>query len=241
VAESTIESFVDQVTRELEQEGRDVLKHPAMRALADGSLPLEGLQNWARQFWHCIKNSARSFALVHANLPEQDLDLRRELAANIFEEDAGGISGTDNHNALFLEFVDAIGLPRDDVIHGERGAEAATLMGEFEVQALTREQALEWLCIRGVGMERANAGICAAMGEALRKHYGLKPEQTRFFDVHATIDEDHGDFAVQVLQRLGDSRQRRAELEEKIVAGAELFYHVWDTALSPGTAAAHGG
>ena len=239
MAEAGIESFVERVVGELEQDGRDVLKHPAMRALGDGSLPVEGLQNWARQFWHCIKNSARSFALVHSNLPERDLDLRRELAANIYEEDAGGISGTDNHNALFLEFVRAIGLTPEEVVGGEAGPEVTALMGDFVVKELTREQALEWLCIRGVGMERANAGICAAMGQALRKHYGLGPEQTRFFDVHATVDEDHGDFAVKVLERLGDSPERREDIERKIIAGAELFYRLWDTAGPRGSAAAH--
>jgi pyrroloquinoline-quinone synthase len=227
-------AFVDGVTAELGREGRDVLRHPAMRALAEGRLPLEGVRAWALQFWHCIRNSARSFAAVHANLPDEDLDLRRELAANIFEEDAGGISKTDNHNALFLEFARAIGLSDAEVRGAARGPEASALMGEFEVRALSREQALEWLCIRGVGMERANAAICAAMGEALRKHYGLARADTRFFDVHSSIDEDHGEFAVKVLRRLGTTPARRAELERKILAGAELFYRVWDTMQAAG-------
>ena len=234
--ERELAAFVDRVSAELERDGRDVLKHPAMRALAEGRLPLESVQAWARQFWHCIRTSARSFANVHANLSDEDIDLRRELAANIFEEDAGGISKTDNHNALFLEFAHAIGLGEDEVRTGARGPEAAALMGDFEVRALSREQALEWLCIRGVGMERANAAICAAMSEALRKHYGLARSGTRFFDVHASVDEDHGEFAVKVLRRLGTTRERRAELERKILGGAELFYRVWDTMLPPARA-----
>src|SRR5262249_28724700 len=107
--ERELAAFVERVTAELGREGRDVLRHPAMRALAEGRLPIEGVRAWARQFWHCIRTSARSFANVHANLCDEDLDLRRELAANIFEEDAGGISKTDNHNALFLEFARALG------------------------------------------------------------------------------------------------------------------------------------
>jgi len=232
--DADLSAFVERVSAELERDGRNVLLHPAMRELAEGKLPLEAVRAWAREFWHCIKNSARSFALVHANLGDEDLDLRRELASNIFEEDAGGISKTDNHNALFLEFTRALGLRDEEIRSGARGPRAAALMGEFEVRALTREQALEWLCIRGVGMERANAGICAAMSEGLRKHYGLPRSATRFFDVHASVDEDHGDFAVQVLRRLGTTPARRAELERKIVAGAELFYRVWDTMQAAG-------
>ncbi len=228
-----VNQFVEDVSRELEKEGRNVLTHPSMRALAEGRLPLEGLRSWALQFWHCIANSARSFATIHANLPDEDLDLRRELAANIFEEDAGGISGTDNHNELFLQFCAAIGLSRDDVRGGRRGPEAEALMGEFQVRAMTREEALEWLCIRGVGMERANASICQAMGEALRKHYGLAPDATRFFDMHAIEDVEHGDFAIKVLRRLGNSEARRADLETKILGGAELFYRMWDAMGAP--------
>jgi pyrroloquinoline quinone (PQQ) biosynthesis protein C len=80
-------------------------------------------------------------------------------------------------------------------------------------------------------MERANAAICAAMSEALRKHYGLPRSATRFFDVHASVDEDHGEFAVKVLRRLGTTPERRVELERKILGGAELFYRIWDTML----------
>ena len=178
--EPELSAFVERVSAELDRDGRNVLLHPAMQALAKGELPVDGVRAWAREFWHCIKNSARSFANVHANLGDEDIDLRRELASNIFEEDAGGISKTDNHNTLFLEFASAIGLSEAEIRGGERGPRAAALMGEFEVRALSREQALEWLCIRGVGMERANAGICAAMSEALRKHYGLPRSATRF-------------------------------------------------------------
>lgn len=235
--DAQISAFVERVSGELEREGRNVLLHPGMRALAAGKLPLDGLRAWALEFWHCIKHSARSFATVHANLGDEDVDLRRELASNIYEEDAGGISKTDSHNTLFLEFARAIGLSEEAVRGGPRGPRAAALMGEFEVRALTREQALEWLCIRGVGMERANAGICAAMSEALREHYGLPRSATRFFDVHASVDEDHGEFAVQVLRRLGTTPQMRAELERKIVGGAEQFYRIWDTLLAPGASA----
>jgi pyrroloquinoline-quinone synthase len=230
-------AFVERVTAGLESDGRNVLLHPAMRELALGKLPLDGVRAWAREFWHCIKNSARSFASVHANLGDEDIDLRRELAATIFEEDAGGISKTDNHNALFLEFARALGLGEEEVRGGARGPRAAALMGDFEVRALSREQALEWLCIRGVGMERANAAICSAMGRALREHYGLPRSATRFFDVHASVDEDHGEFAVKVLQRLGTTPERRDELERKILAGAELFYRIWDTMLLTGPTA----
>jgi pyrroloquinoline-quinone synthase len=238
-SDEQLKAFQDELERALAADGVCVLTHPAMRALAEGRLPREGLRNWARQFFHCIRDSARGFALVHANLPNEDLELRRELAANIYEEDSGGISGTDNHNELFLRFASALGLTREALLSAPRGPEAAALMGkgEFTVRQMTREQALEWLCIRGVGMEGPNARICAAMGDALRKHYGLSPEQTAFFDVHASVDEDHGAFALAVLRRTADTPERRVELRDKIVAGARLYYHIWDTALGSGAPA----
>ncbi len=229
--EPDLKQFLDQLDRELDANGVSVLRHPALRELAAGTLPIDGLRNWAGQFYHCIRNSARSFGVVFVNLPDEDLDLRRSLAANIFEEDAGGISGTDNHNELFLGFAQAIGLSREAILATPRGPEAAALMGDFEVRRMSRDEALEWLCIRGVGMERANARISDAMAKALRKHYELTAFGTRFFDVHVEIDEDHGEFAHTVLRRFATSAERRASLLEKIVAGARLFYRVWDTAL----------
>ena len=39
---TAVDQFVEDVSRELEKEGRNVLTHPSMRALAEGRLPLEG-------------------------------------------------------------------------------------------------------------------------------------------------------------------------------------------------------
>jgi pyrroloquinoline quinone (PQQ) biosynthesis protein C len=229
--EPELEQFLAQLDQNLDVDGVSVLSHPALRELSAGTLPIDGLRNWAGQFYHCIRNSARSFGVVFVNLPDEDLDLRRSLAANIFEEDAGGMSGTDNHNELFFGFAQAIGLSREAILATPRGPEAAALMGDFEVRKMSRDEALEWLCIRGVGMERANARISDVTAKALRKHYDLKPFDTRFFDVHVEVDEDHGEFAHTVLRRFATSAERRANLMEKIVAGARSFYRVWDTAL----------
>jgi hypothetical protein len=181
--EPELEQFLDQLDQKLDVDGVSVLSHPALRELSAGTLPIDGLKNWAGQFYHCIRNSARSFGVVFVNLPDEDLDLRRSLAANIFEEDAGGMSGTDNHNELFFGFAQAIGLSREAILATPRGPEAAALMGDFEVRKMSRDEALEWLC--DALLRRARGGRRGPRG--VRAH-GSAP----FCDLRGTQSKPDG-------------------------------------------------
>ena len=51
--------------------------------------------------------------------------------------------------------------------------------------------------------ESQAAAIAASKGDGLRRWYGVDAAGTRFWDVHAAMDADHGDWAVDALALLG--------------------------------------
>jgi pyrroloquinoline quinone (PQQ) biosynthesis protein C len=51
--------------------------------------------------------------------------------------------------------------------------------------------------------ESQAAAIAATKGDGLRRWYGMDAADTRFWDVHSTMDVDHGDWAVEALALLG--------------------------------------
>ena len=51
--------------------------------------------------------------------------------------------------------------------------------------------------------ETQAADIAASKGDGLRRWYGMDAAGTRFWDVHAAMDADHGAWAVDALALLG--------------------------------------
>ena len=50
--------------------------------------------------------------------------------------------------------------------------------------------------------ETQASAIASSKAEGLRRWYGIDEAGTAFWDVHATIDADHGDWAIDALTRL---------------------------------------
>jgi hypothetical protein len=52
------------------------------------------------------------------------------------------------------------------------------------------------------------------MAEAMEKHYGVARERLDFYHEHMEVEEDHGERAVQILERIAltDAAQARGRL-----------------------------
>ncbi len=68
--------------------------------------------------------------------------------------------------------------------------------------------------------ESQAADIAASKGDGLRRWYGIDAAGTRFWDVHAAMDADHGDWAVDALVLLG------ADADE-VLEGARRAADAW--------------
>ena len=81
--------------------------------------------------------------------------------------------------------------------------------------------------------ETQAAAIAASKGDGLRRWYGVDADGTRFWDVHATMDADHGDWAVEALALLGADE---AEVTEASRRAADAWWALLDEREAEGLA-----
>jgi pyrroloquinoline quinone (PQQ) biosynthesis protein C len=88
--------------------------HWAWPWFAEGRLPLQRLLPHFQQEWAVyVRDFPQLLARVmgHSDTPQE---VRAMLAANIYEEQTGGISGTTSHPELFLRMMEGCGFSRSD-------------------------------------------------------------------------------------------------------------------------------
>lgn len=171
-------SFADTiVSTDIQQLRERILWHPLWRRIEDGSLERERLRLFALQDWWLVREAYRLDALAIAaigDLEIQDL-LIRKLTPKI-----GGYR-------LLLRFGEAVGLTRRDFDEVEPLAGCMALTNFFY-----------WMLAYGAPAEKLAAvsasedifvQICARVGPALMRHYGLTAEQVEFFSAHDIIGE----------------------------------------------------
>lgn len=167
-------------------------------------------------------------------------DVRRALAANLYEEQTGGLSGTDAHPALFLKMMSGLGFDarafdeddRDSGLHRAARAYRAFLRERAVAAPWQAGVALLTIFVEGSVNERAElAGTFARKpGEQvvrdhpLVKHYGCPPDAMTLARAHALVEGDHrGDAWRMVLQHTPDaSAEARA-----VIATCEQACALW--------------
>jgi pyrroloquinoline-quinone synthase len=197
---------------------RAMLKHPFYQAWTDGSLPLDTLRAYARQYFHHVEAFPRTVSAVHSACP--DRDGRRMLAENLAEEEGIG-AGKQDHAGLWIMFAAGLGESEGAVRTQQVNAETQALIDTF--RRLSRQS-----YAAGLGAlyayESQFPEVARAKIEGLVDRYGIADEPTlRFFRVHESADVEHSSVCRALLDRLPD-----AQKDEAVAAGAELAGALWN-------------
>jgi pyrroloquinoline-quinone synthase len=204
-----------------------MLSHPFYQAWTDGTLSLDTLRAYARQYFHHVEAFPSAVSAVHSNCP--DREGRRTLAENLAEEE-GIEAGKQDHATLWLMFACGLGENEGSVRSQQLNPETEALIGTF--RRLSRQS-----YAAGLGAlyayESQFPGVATAKIEGLVDRYGIADEETlRFFRVHASADVEHSAVCRTLLDRLPE-----AERAEAIAAGEELAGALWNFLSGVETAA----
>ena len=197
---------------------RAMLSHPFYRAWTDGTLPLDTLRAYARQYFHHVEAFPRAVSAVHSACP--DRAGRRMLAENLAEEE-GVEAGKQDHATLWLMFACGLGESEDAVREQKLNLETQALIDTF--RKLSRRS-----YAAGLGAlyayESQFPAVAAAKIEGLVERYAVTDEETlRFFMVHESADVEHSAVGRALLDRLPETEQAEA-----IAAGEELAGALWN-------------
>lgn len=168
--------------------------HPMFRDLADGKLDLRVLGVYMAQHGKFVKFAYEAFALM---IVRASKDVQAMMIENLAEEQ-GLLAGPDgeahNHSEMILDFCDAAGMTRDEVINIEPTPAwwARSLHYRNVCETEPVGVALAMLSTQEGQQPELNAEVTIP---ALAKHYGYgrDAKEIKFFVEHESADREHSE------------------------------------------------
>ncbi len=209
---------------------RHLLKHPFYTKWAEGTLPREALQDYARQYYAFESVFPRFISAIHSRT--ENAAARQQLLENLWDEE----HGRDNHAELWLRFAEGIGVSRDDV----RGAEpndATTALVELYSE-LSREAPVPAAVAGLYAYEKQVPDVSATKIDGLKTHYGVDDARaTAFFAVHGVLDIEHSGAERDMLGRLATDSDE-ASIHDATSRTLEAWWNFLSAVDQPAVAAA---
>jgi thiaminase/transcriptional activator TenA len=213
-------SFADSIlTENLEPLRQRLLSHPLWTGIEEGTVQLETLRVFALQDWWLVREAYRLDALAIAGMPE--LDLQDLLLAKLVPKIGG--------YWLLLRFGEALGLARADFDAVQPLAGCMALTNFFY-----------WMLAYGSPPEKIAAvsasedifiQICARIGPALMRTYGMSAEQVAFFTVHEEIGQKVTPIDALLLARY-DTPEDRQRITRAVRLSHEFELLFYDTIMA---------
>jgi pyrroloquinoline quinone (PQQ) biosynthesis protein C len=169
---------------------RRLLNHPFYRRWEAGTLALDELADYAGQYRHF--EAVLPDALEQITERIEEPTARGLVQANLDDERAVPVPHLD----LFDDFARSVGAELDAPA---APATAALVVMYRRVAERAPVEAMAALAAYEVQAPE----IAASKAQGLRVRYGLDEAGTRFWDVHAGIDEHHGDWILDALAATG--------------------------------------
>jgi pyrroloquinoline-quinone synthase len=194
-------------------EGRDLLTHPFYTRWTEGTLPIEAMREYAKQYYAFESSFPRYLSAIHSRT--EDRGARQALLDNLWDEE----HGEENHAELWLRFAEGIGVDRQDVLEATPNQGTRALLDTY-AQASTHAPVAAGVAAL-YAYERQVPKVAQAKIHGLAQHYGIDDERTtRFFKVHSVLDEEHSEAEASIVQGETDH-------SEEAVATAQQALDAW--------------
>jgi pyrroloquinoline quinone (PQQ) biosynthesis protein C len=206
--------------------GRELLEHPFYRRWSAGRLGREELAEYACQYRAFEAALPAVLDAVRGQLAAEGCDDAAALVARNLADELGH---PEPHLELFDKFADSV---RDGEPTTPPGPAAVALVDTY--RELAEEGSVAALA--GLAAYEVQApAIARSKADGLRLLYGIDGSGTAFWDLHAEMDVDHGEWALDALVAVG---ARAAEVGEAAARAAESWWALLDEreAEAPGSA-----
>jgi pyrroloquinoline-quinone synthase len=208
---------------------RHLLKHPFYTKWAQGTLPVEALQEYARQYYAFESAMPRYLSALHTRTA--DKAVRQEILDNLWDEE----HGKENHAELWLRFAEGIGVSRDDVASATPNEATQALVDMYS--DVTREAPVAAGIAALYAYERQVPQVAGSKIDGLEKHYGITdPRALKFFVVHGVLDIEHSGNERTMLGELAADEDPEP-LEEATANALEAWWNFLTAVDQPAAAA----
>jgi len=209
---------------------RHLLKHPFYTKWANGTLPREALQEYARQYYAFESAFPRFLSTLHSR--SERADVRQQMLDNLWDEE----HGAENHAELWLRFAEGIGVTRYDVKSAERNEATQALVELYA--SMTREEPVEAGVAALYAYERQVPQVATSKIDGLKKHFEVTdPRALKFFVVHGVLDVEHSNAEREMLGELTADADP-APVEQATARALEAWWNFLSAVYMPEAVAA---
>lgn len=170
---------------------RRLLAHPFYRRWEEGGLRKDDLAGYAEQYRHIEAALPGVLSTIATSLPN---GRARKLTEDNLADELGRPAP---HLELFDAFAAAVGAQP-----GAGQGPATHALVELQITA-ARHAPEAGLAVLAAYESQA-AEVAASKAEGLRRHYEIKDEGARFWDVHASMEATHASWSFDVLSEIVD-------------------------------------
>ncbi len=199
-------------------EALHLLKHPFYQSWNEGTLTLDTLKIYAKEYYHHVAAFPRYISQIHSLCP--DISDRQVLLENLIDEE----KGENNHPELWLRFAEGLGVSRKELKQFPELTKTKELIeGYFELVKTDYATGLGAL----YAYERQTPEVSKSKIDGLKKHYSVCDEKTlEFFSIHQKADEWHTEELIGLIDRLSKSEQEK--VAHGAMKGARLLWSFLD-------------
>ncbi|MBB6467467.1 TenA family transcriptional regulator [Aminobacter carboxidus] len=194
--------------------GKSANKSPFSLAWASGKLSRDHLSRWAENHYHYVGPFADYLGYIYARMPEQYVEAKDFLLANMYEEEIGG----DRHTDLLIRFGEACGTSRARMTDQENMSPTTRGLQSWCYAVAMREDPIVAVAGLVVGLESQVPSIYRKQTPTLRDSYGFTDEEVEFFDLHIVSDEIHGERGYQIVLE----HARTVEMQQRCLKICEV-------------------
>ena len=238
--------FGKSLTEELEPLGNRMRNHPIVEDVEAGTASRELIRGFTKEFLPIVRGTYRRMAMRLQNAAFHDYHLQMKLLKECEEEVF--------HTPMYLKWCTAIGMkvPEDlidemfipetyafvlllDSSSAGRATLEETCGRVFEADvawdgfnnysqqsSLVQTIAISGLALRGfpVASDRLRDGF--------KEHYGYTDEQVEFWTEHGTVDMEHAEMGVDIIDRYATTQGLQKRAREAAILSLELWLRQWD-------------
>lgn len=220
------DEFKKQLRDELES--RITLTHPIVKRILDGTPQWDLLRKVTLQGYQLTKHFLEYIETLYHHCPRGVH--KKRLLLNMYEEETGRFSKTDNHVVLMENFIRAVGV--DDT---ERDAAvplpSTKMLIDYRME-LVRNRHTFHMGAAAVMIASEGQNLETAAGEArhelLPRIYSLTETDLQFFSVHQKEDVGHVAEGISLVADICTTASMQQEALETVRKTCDLFYGMYE-------------
>ncbi|MGN6321573.1 MAG: GNAT family N-acetyltransferase [Dyella sp.] len=220
------EEFREKLRTELE--ARITMTHPVVKKILNGTPNWELLRYMTLQGYQLTKHFLEYIETLYHHCPPGIH--KKRLLMNMYEEETGRFSKTDNHVVLMQNFIKAIGI-NDDQRDSALPLPSTKALIDYRMN-LVRNRATFHMGAAAVMIASEGQNLETAAGEArhdlLPRIYNLTPENLQFFSVHQKEDVGHVAEGISLVADICDTSRMQEQALDAVRKTCDLFYGMYE-------------